>query len=887
MTTWTKAATDELESYFTLLRPSLLADGADPAEVIEDLRRHVQQEARAGGFEVVTEADVRRLLSRIGAPTLPAGANAAAPTPAAAADPAPPPSPARRPSAALLVFGVVLPVIALAIEMITGMCAGAFFDPVPTVWHRILVALVPLANALVWHAAATGQEDWRARLGWLNGAAIGIAAFYSLMYLPLLLPGLLAVVFFGWGLLPWSPVLSLVCAILLRRHLRHLGATAIGPRLPGLWGGLAFGCLALLVVDLPVTSTRVALQAATEEDSQARQRGIQWLRRLGHEPTLRRACYGRTQSAASLDLTSWIFGGRRVVSAGQAREVYYRVTGQPFNARPAPEVRTARGAFAELDEWTWDDDQGGDQVGGRLKGLTLLSSRLDANVNADAATGYCEWILEFKNDSRRQHEARAQVLLPPGGVVSRLTLWINGEEREAAFGGRSQVRQAYQEVAIRQRRDPVLVTTAGPDRVLLQCFPVPPNGGIMKVRVGITAPLRLERLESGEFRWPSFIERNFTIPPGSAHSVWLEATGARQLTADGLASDEPRPGVRAIHGSLPDVRLAGGTAGVRVDRNPARTQAWARSDPTRGGDAGQVIRQTLEAHPGTRHQRLVLVLDGSRGMAAHREKIASALRSLPAACEVVLVQAADGNPAPGLIGNGQPVRPAEVAAMIPRLAFSGGMNNLPALERAWDWAATNGDTAIVWIHGAQPVLLGSTEALRQRYERRPAGPLIFAVQIASGPNRILEQLDGIPRIQWVPTESDAAAGLQRLLASLANGAPAIVPVRERVGSAQFPLPAELSASSHLERLWAAEEIERLRAARRLDAAQALASRQQLVTPVSGAVVLETAQQYVQHGLTPADPATVPSIPEPGTWALLLGGLVALLWGRRRTRLAGN
>lgn len=101
------------------------------------------------------------------------------------------------------------------------------------------------------------------------------------------------------------------------------------------------------------------------------------------------------------------------------------------------------------------------------------------------------WTLEFRNDGVPDRETRAQILLPPGGVVSRLTLWANGEEREAAFAGRSKVRAAYQEVAVQQRRDPVLVTTAGPDRVLIQCFPVPRNGGTMKVRLGITAPLLL------------------------------------------------------------------------------------------------------------------------------------------------------------------------------------------------------------------------------------------------------------------------------------------------------------------------------------------------------------------------------------------------------------
>lgn len=105
-----------------------------------------------------------------------------------------------------------------------------------------------------------------------------------------------------------------------------------------------------------------------------------------------------------------------------------------------------------------------------------MTSRQDGVVYPEAALAYLEWTLEFRNDSILQREARAQIALPPGAVVSRLTLWIDGEEREAAFGGRSQVKTAYKET-VQQRRDPVLVTTCGPDRVLVQCFPVPPGGG--------------------------------------------------------------------------------------------------------------------------------------------------------------------------------------------------------------------------------------------------------------------------------------------------------------------------------------------------------------------------------------------------------------------------
>ena len=123
------------------------------------------------------------------------------------------------------------------------------------------------------------------------------------------------------------------------------------------------------------------------------------------------------------------------VSPQKARRVYYRVYGAAFNSVPAPK-RFRRGSD---DDWgnNWDPEQGGEIVGNRVRDLALSSSRLDGSIDAAAAVGYVEWTMVFKNGSSLQHEARAIVALPPGGTVSRLTLWIDGEEREAAFGGRA------------------------------------------------------------------------------------------------------------------------------------------------------------------------------------------------------------------------------------------------------------------------------------------------------------------------------------------------------------------------------------------------------------------------------------------------------------------
>ena len=871
MTTWTETARQELESYFARIRPSLQATGADADEVIEDLRRHLEAEVVAARLGVVTEEDVRRLLARIGAPT-------AEPS-AAAASPAPPPPPPTLPpppkvGVFLLLAGVALPVVTFMIELFTGMCAGAFFDPLPSLWHVLLVALVPLGNWLVWEAVRHDKLTWRPWLGWVSGAVIGVAFFYALLFLPLLLPGIFALVFLGWGLLPWSPMLALISAVVLRRRLKQM---APGASLPGLWRGLGLALLALLLIQAPGIVTQVGLNHAAGESPTAQRQAIRWLRVLGSEEQLLRACYGRTRGAANFDLLGWIFVGGEQVSPEKAREVYFRVIGRPFNSVPAPTVRTARGAFADLNEWTWDADHGGDQVGGRLKGLGLNSSRLDTLLEPDAATSYTEWTLEFRNDGTQNREARAQILLPPGGVVSRLTLWVNGEEREAAFAGRSQTREAYQKIAVQQRRDPVLVTTCGPDRVLMQCFPVPRDGGLMKVRLGITAPLALDRADEGRLRLPLFLERNFSLREGVRHAVWAEAPGALTTTTTQLASEVSRPGFKALRGRLDNAELVSPRALLRVERDPAKRFAWARD--TRGPD-GQFIRQELRDEEVTTPAQVVFVVDGSRAMAGQLPAVAQALRELPASIPCKLVWATDDvltltNP------------PAELATQLQRLRAHGGQDNVPALERAWNLAAQVPGSVIVWVHGPQPMLLSPVDALLQAGERTAQPPKLFELQTEPGPDRILEKLDGLRFVRPVLRQDTVAADLTRLQNSWTAGSKQWRANRERVASEAAARADNAGETSlHLARLWAVEEIRRRQSKREVPAAVELAGLYQVVTPVSGAVVLENQQQYAQTGLTPVDAQSVPSIPEPGAVRLMLLGWLAWLTLRRRPRRQG-
>jgi hypothetical protein len=112
--------------------------------------------------------------------------------------------------------------------------------------------------------------------------------------------------------------------------------------------------------------------------------------------------------------------------------------------------------------------------------------------------------------------------------------------------------------------------------------------------------------------------------------------------------------------------------------------------------------------------------------------------------------------------------------------------------------------------------------------------------------------------------------------------------RERLPLAELRLPPEgLKTSPHLARLWAAGEIARLAASNEEPArtrALELATRHQLVSEVSGAVVLERQSQYDAAGLKAVDPGSVPSVPEPETW-MLLGVACLLLIAFRLRRVA--
>ena len=344
-------------------------------------------------------------------------------------------------------------------------------------------------------------------------------------------------------------------------------------------GGNHVRHIAIGALEFQPAITRVALEWADDVGPRRQQRGIQILRSVGDEETMLRACYERARRFTNL--ASLFISRDNPLQQLEARTIYFRVTGKAFNSQPPPRLYTRDGRWEVAEEFSWesDDAQGGDAVEGRLRGLSLEDSRIDARIHSQAGLAYLEWTLQFRNHSNRQQEARTQILLPPDGLVSRLTLWVNGEEREAAFAGRGQVRQAYENI-VRQRRDPVLVTTQGKDRILVQCFPVPPNGGKMQTRIGMTVPLQMLDLTRGTLLLPHMVERNFSLAHGLEHALWVESRNPLSSPLATLLSSSKGESEFKLHGQILNHELVSPQAAIEVTRPEATKRVWTR-DPTK------------------------------------------------------------------------------------------------------------------------------------------------------------------------------------------------------------------------------------------------------------------------------------------------------------------
>ena len=804
--------------------------------------------------------------------------------------------------ALFIFFGIILPLTAIALK---EMAADIFFDPAPTALHWALLLLVPFFHvAMLLIPPAAFQKSG---LAVVAGICLGVSTAYTIAFSPIL-PIAAVFTLVGIGFLPFAPLGALISsAFALRRIAREVALTqpSDGIRfdrrthvraIAGVISGLT-----LLVT--PSVQDWVALrgmrQAASPHAEEAAD-AIASLRTWGSHRAMLEAGMNRARNQGFFDLES-ILGDR--VPHNEAAAIYYKVTGETV----------AQGALRygsqDDDEERWWNDPwlGGTQVGEMDPDVSLIGSRLDGSIDGDAALGYSEWTLEFKNSHAFQSkEARARITLPHGGVVSRVTLWVNGQPQEAAFGGSSQVRAAY-EAVVRARRDPLLVTQTGPDEVGIQCFPILPTGGTMKIRLGITYPLDVVRPDQARVTLPAILARNFELPDSTTHSVWLESS--ENLKTARFGSSKGHEGQQVLSFDEAEVLEEGSPISIEVARRPSPL-AWTPDrlgevktetevEPTPHQESAESaapspgiepkkteevrIEQRFEPISKVPPSRIALVVDTSAPMEATIHTVADTLEARGAQHLGELRVALPHDRGFDWISTSKERALSEIAAKLRAVNPVGGVDNLPAVIAAMRWAASSKNSLVLWIHGPQPVTLSDPAGIEQALERSSA-TLIHA-QISPGEHAALTRLGTHPRLLAFPRYGQFSSDLNEFLEEL-SGTPRLRPIRTRVvitgEEEELQMLKGSRTSDHLARLWAADEIDALTPAHR-DTAVELATRYRLVTPVSGAVVLETAAQYEEAGLDPGGSPSLgsPSVPEPETWAMLLLCAGILLWQMKK------
>jgi hypothetical protein len=313
--------------------------------------------------------------------------------------------------------------------------------------------------------------------------------------------------------------------------------------------------------------------------------------------------------------------------------------------------------------------------------------------------------------------------------------------------------------------------------------------------------------------------------------------------------------------------------------------------------------------------RIIVVLDSGAAMKPYETAIRQALQSVEGRVTMILADQAEDRAwartvarrkgaaiKPGAEPSDRAADAMPLEADRPLVAdrwtdwtCRGGVDNSYALVEAFSWVsrsseAKHGPVSVVWLHGPQPLPVSPSSELHQVWERHFHEPRLIDVSVVPAPNHLLTSLSRPSRWYHGPRSGgpEFATALTDMFTSLPDF-PSRRPVTyERAPATATPPPEGIEVWDQQARYAVFSQVMAAQQGRG-EAPLALkksAADHQLVTPETGAVVLENAQQFKDAGLAQVDPTATPKIPiapEPGT-ALLLGAGALLLTRRRRRAL---
>ncbi len=750
----------------------------------------------------------------------------------------------------LFFLAVILGIAAPTFELLTGICSELFFNPIPTVWHGIVYYLMPLSMLLNYFLlkrdAAAEPKFVRPLSRWLIFFSITVSTAYSIWFLSIIWISLLALVAFGIGIFGLAPFYLLVFSLVQNKQwLTKYGNPKM--RLAPAFGTV-FGALLVVLLLWGPIMTGIAARVLQTDNENAKNFVLKALETTVNREQFHQECYYIP--------TIWDSWFEVDQDKDALKDAYFYIYGKtPGVPMVAPGIRRSRYV------WDFDEALNSGVIGDTVHDLLLKESTMDVSSSFSGDNSYYEWTMVFENNGNWNAEARTIVQLPPDGFVSKVSLWMNGEEYPAAFGGRSQVTEAYREV-VAHSRDPVLVSMIGQDLIQIECFPVP-TSGTMQIRIGVTAPLE----NRTRVRLPHIVDCNYSIEPGFRHRVWIEAD--RPLTSH--SGDQPASEIVKLSQSEQDFTSSGNY--FDYESTPSGTYSYFNG-------ALNLNYQSLPAS----EAKPILVVDGTREVLSKLSKLDWNAADYS---EVIIAR-----PYGYEVWDGK----GDLRRFFASRNGYGGVNPVEALVYAADHALTGnyGDVvsgttsswvhpAILWLHGALPYDKLET-AVFDQYERRSAKFRVVAVPVGEGYNALLSDIRLMTFFRSIPVGGDAAS-------DISNGyylATRDVPAEPEPGTVYLGghpdsgavfagrPPENQNSQAYRIYMYSRAMSDWYADAKMSDVNVTGSIRARIVTPVVGAVVLESQTDYERANLDPTVGAeNIPSIPEPEwIWFLVILGAAA-------------
>lgn len=705
-----------------------------------------------------------------------------------------------------------------------------------------LLTVVPVFNFIVWSAVRKGYLMRPRLIGLMSGLAVGLSLSWTAIWLKCLLVPTDVSCRFGWMLLLCSSPLLLfasgsMCLELWQKtdpHMRRITSTF------SILGGL----LSFLFVFTPMVRCFALQSLLTEAKSSSRgeqSRAIEIIRSLATPGELRLA----PNTVSGFNLAEMLLPQRGLRENSDAdRDLFFRITGKPL----------VDGISAPTEE----DVLARYYLGDKVPELSLASSQMSGSVNAATLSASVDWTMTFHNSGTSGEEAVGEIALPAGAVVSRATLWVNGIPQEGAFAPTEDARRAYQSV-VSTKKDPLLMTMPAPDRVMFQCFPVREHDS-MKIRIGFKVPLQSNAKECS-MQLPSLLNSNFAQPKRHRISM-VSADPLRRDMPGMVAESTQRIGSKyVLNGILkvaqPNAPLGKVTVSTQTTFHKCVTPDWF-SPRTRF-----VVSETREVKT-LPPKRLFVVVDPSASLSEDAGAITTALAAIPSRLLPKVCFVPEGSYQTRmesdvkLASSTRITSPLKLitadeasSAILPEF-FVGGQDNEPALREILETAAEQPCSAVLWIHGAQPLHREAADATPLDLVHKVT---LYDLQIHPGAVTTLHTLNksdvSFKLASLKVDHRSLDEDIKNLVASWEHPAIKLCVDRRIVKQRpDGPIVSDREVSAQLTCLWAKDEVARMIDRGDKSLAADLAGKYRIITPVSGVVVLETRQAYKGFGLDP-------------------------------------